>query len=267
MARHLIKAGHPVTIYNRTKEKEAALAEMGAATASSPADLIKQSDIVFLMVTDDQAIHDIFDKSGGLFSANPTGKIIINMSTVSPAVSKEFAAKCGEQGNHYLDAPVSGSVKQADDAQLVIMVGGDEKVFEQVKPVLEKMGRMAIHVGGAGAGNAAKLAVNSLLSFHALGLAEAIVFAQKNGIRTEDLTTILNNGAMANAFMKIKADAILNNNFNAAFALKHIVKDLGLARNEGLNTPLGNAAYDTFKAASASYGEEDLIAVIKQLKE
>ncbi|PZR26078.1 MAG: NAD(P)-dependent oxidoreductase [Citrobacter freundii] len=267
MSKQLIKAGYAVTVYNRSKEKEAALVEMGAAIASSPAALIKQSDIIILMVSDDNAIRDIFNKPDGLLSANTTGKVIINMSTVSSSISKEFSAICKQHGNHYLDAPVSGSVKQAEDGVLVIMVGGEESVFQQVKPVLEAMGKMALRVGDAGAGNAAKLAINSLLSFHALGLAEAVVFAEKNGINTADLITMINNGALGNAFMKIKGDAILHQNFHAAFSLKQIVKDLGLAKSEGLDTPLGKAAFETFSSAANEYGEEDLIAVVKRLRE
>jgi 3-hydroxyisobutyrate dehydrogenase len=266
MSKQLIKAGYPVTVYNRSKEKEAALNEMGAATAPDPSALIKQADLVILMVSDDHAVREIFNKPGGLLSANTSGKVIINMSTVSPAISKEFAERCKQQGNHYLDAPVSGSVKQAEEGQLVIMAGGEEAIFHQVKPVFEAMGKMALRVGDTGAGNAAKLAINSLLSFHALGLAEAVIFAEKNGINIADLLTMINNGALGNAFMKIKGEAILNQNFQAAFSMKQIVKDLGLAKSEGLDTPLGNAAYETFRSVANEYGEEDLIAVVKGLK-
>lgn len=265
MAQQLIKAGYPVTVYNRSKEKEASLKEMGAATASSPKELIQQTDIIFVMVSNDEAISEIFKGDGGLLSANASGKIIINMSTVSPGISKQMAALCQEQGSNYLDAPVSGSVKQAQDGQLVIMVGGKADIFDQTKPLLEKLGKLALLVGDTGAGNTAKLAINTLLSFHSQGLAETILFAQQNNIKTEDMLTIINNGAMSNIFAKIKGDAILNDNYQAAFALKHIAKDLRLAKAEGLDTPLAQAAYQTFQDAEAAYGNEDIIAVIKQL--
>lgn len=265
MSGQLIKAGYPVTVYNRSKEKEAALKEMGASTAPSPSLLLEQTRIVFIMVSDDQAIRDVFAGPNGLLQANATGRIIINMSTVSSDISREFAAECKHRGNHYLDAPVSGSVKQATEGQLVIMAGGEEDVFLQAKPLLDCMGKLSLLVGATGAGNTAKLAINSLLSFHALGLAEAVAFAQNNGIKTEDLTTLINNSALGNVFMKIKGDAICQQNFQPAFALKHIVKDLGLAKDQGLNTPLVEAAYKTFKEAQEAYGEEDIIAVIKQI--
>jgi len=265
MSQQLIKAGYPVTVYNRSKDKEEALQEQGAATASTPAELIAQSDVVILMVTDDKAINEIFKSDNGLLAANATGKIIINMSTVSPAISKEIAGLCSGQGNHYLDAPVSGSVKQAETAQLVIMVGGDEQVFQQALPVLQKLGKMAEHVGEVGAGNTAKLAINMLLGIHAQALGEAVVLAKQNGIAPATLLTLLNNGALANPFMKIKGDAILNDNYAPAFSLNNIVKDLNLAKDIGLSSPLGTAALNTYEAAQAQFGEEDIIAVIKQV--
>src|SRR5882762_2391280 len=141
------------------------------------------------MVADDQAIREIFTGDHGLLSPKTTGRIIINMSTVSPEISKAMASLCEERSNHYLDAPVSGSVKQAEEGQLVIMAGGEEKVFQLVKPILECLGKLAMLVGSHGAGNAAKLAINILLAFHAQGLAEAIVFARQNKIKAEDVLT------------------------------------------------------------------------------
>lgn len=265
MSQQLVKAGYPVIVYNRSKDKEASLKEQGAATASTPADLIKQTDLAIIMVTDDNAIREIFTGADGLLKADATGKTIINMSTVSPAISKEMAALCQQQGNHYLDAPVSGSVKQAETAALVIMVGGDAEVFAQVEPVLKTMGKMATHIGDVGSGNTAKLAINTLLSFHAQGLAEAVILAQNNGITADVLLDLLNNGALANPFMKIKGDAILNDNYQPAFSLKNIAKDLRLAQDIGLNTPMGQTVLKTFGDAEQQFGDEDLIAVKKYL--
>jgi len=262
MSLNLIKAGYAVTLYNRTKNKEAGL---GAQMADTPASLLKQCDAVIIMVSDDIAIKEIFTTNDGLLSANTSNKIIINMSTVSPSISKEMAVLCKAQNNNYIDAPVSGSVKQAIEGQLVIMVGGDEKVFEQIKPILAHLGKLSLRVGEHGAGNIAKLAINTLLSFHAQGLAEAIILARKNGVATQDLLTLINNSAIGNIFMKIKGDAILQDNYQAAFALKHIAKDLRLAKDEGLNTPLGETVFNTFQQAEATFGEADIIAVFKYL--
>lgn len=269
MSEQLIRAGYPLTVYNRSKEKEAGLREMGASTASSPALLMESTEIVFVMVSDDAAIREIFQGKEGLLAAgekSPAGRIIINMSTVSPAISREMAAACRQAGHHYLDAPVSGSVKQAQEGQLVIMVGGEAAILEQARPVLEKIGRLAMRVGDPGAGNTAKLVINTLLGVYAQGLAEAVVFAQRNGIETADLITLINNSALGNVFIRIKGEAIINDNYQAAFALKHIAKDLRLAREIGLDTPLGEVAYQSFQQAETTLGDEDIISIIKQIR-
>ena len=188
------------------------------------------------------------------------------MSTVSPGINKEIAALCKAQGNNYLDAPVSGSVKQAEEGQLVIMVGGEEKIFQQAKPILEHIGKLVMLVGNNGAGNSAKLAINMLLGFYAQGLAETVVFAEQHQIKTADLITLINNSALGNVFTKIKGDAIIQDNYKAAFALKHIAKDLRLAKEEGLHTPLGEVVFNSFQNAATTLGEEDIIAIIKHIK-
>ena len=260
MAQQLLKAGEDVTVYNRSTSKEGAL---GAKTAGTPRELAQAADVVFIMVSDDQATRDVFVGQEGLLKGGRTDRVFINMSTVSPEVSREMAAKCVEQGNHYVDAPVSGSVKQAEEGQLVVMVGAGAELFERVKPLLAHLGKLVLRVGDTGVGNTAKLAINTLLAIHAQGLAEAVLFAGKNGVREEDFLTIVNNGALSNVFAKIKGEAILKGNFQAAFALKHIAKDLRLAKAEGLDTPLAETAYKTYQAAEPTLGEEDIIAVIK----
>jgi len=265
MCSQLLNAGHNVTVYNRSKDKEQVLVNLGAATAPTPAALIKNTDIIFIMVTDDNAIRELFNGEDGLLSGKTSGKIIVNMSTVSPGISKEVAALCNDNGNHYLDAPVSGSQKQAEDAQLVIMAGGDVTAFNTARPLLENIGKMVVHTGGIGTGNTAKLAINTLLAIQAQGLAEAISFASHNGIEAQQLLTLINNSALASTFIKIKGDAIVNNNYKPAFALSNIVKDLGLAQNEGMTSPLGSLSLDSFKKAAEKYGDDDIIAIYKAL--
>jgi 3-hydroxyisobutyrate dehydrogenase len=265
MSQRLMLAGYPVTVYNRNRLKEEPLKLMGATVASFPRLLMEQVDVIIIMVTDDQAIREIFAGDNGLLGTKAKGKIIINMSTVSPGISKEMASLCSQEGNHYLDAPVSGSVKQAEEGQLVIMVGGNETILEKAKPIFEHLGKLTLLVGSTGAGNTAKLAINILLAFHAQGLAEAVVFAGQNEIKTKDLINLINNSALGNVFIKIKGDAIIQNNYKAAFALKHIAKDLRLAKEVGLSTPMGETAFKTFQQAEPVLGEEDIIAIIKHI--
>lgn len=265
MAQNLMNAGYELVVYNRNAAKAATLTAQGALLATSPTELLQQCEVVIVMVADDEAIKQLFNDANGLLATATTEKIIINMSTVSPSISKEMAALVSKGGGAYIDAPVSGSLKQAQEGSLVIMAGGDLAAFEKVKPLFNVLGKLALQVGTIGAGNSAKLAINALLSFHAQGLAEAVSFAQKQGIATKDLLELINNSALGNVFMKIKGDAILQENYNAVFALKHIVKDLGLAKAEGLNSPLANAAYETFKNAAQELAEEDIISIVKQL--
>jgi 3-hydroxyisobutyrate dehydrogenase len=265
MSQRLITAGYPVAVYNRNKEKETALKTAGASTAITPAELIGQATIIFTMVSDDKAIRDIFLGDSGLLKATTIGKLIINMSTVSPGISKEMAAACEKQGHQYLDAPVSGSVKQAETGQLVIMVGGTTTAFEQATPILEHLGRLVLRVGDHGAGNTAKLAMNLLLGIYAQGLAEATLFARTHGVETKDFLNIFNNSALGNVFGKIKGDAILQDNYKPAFALKLIAKDLRLARTEGWNTPLAETAWQSYQQAEPGFGDQDIIAILRSL--
>ena len=266
MSKRLLGAGYPLTVYNRTRGKEIAFSGQKIPVALTPSDLIRQTGMIVIMVSDDNAIRDIFTGPAGLLSAGVTDRIIINMSTVSPEISREMAGLCLEQGNHYLDAPVSGSVKQAETGTLVVMVGGEEAVFQQAKPVLDHLSKLTLRVGSAGAGNSAKLAVNALLAIMSQGLSEVVLFGKDNAIEPDDLLNIIGNSAMGNVYMKIKGDAILQNNYKAAFALKHIAKDLRLARQIGLNSPLGVTVSNTFRDAEGEYGEEDIISVIKKLE-
>lgn len=266
MCRSLLKAGYSLTVYNRDRSKAEQFAKEDAKVADSPAALINGTEVLIIMVTDDKAIHELFKADDGILSANTTGKLIINMSTVSPAVSKEMTVLCAEQGNNYIDAPVSGSVKQATEATLVILAGGEQAVFEQAKPILETLGKLAIYFGEAGAGNKAKLVINSFLAVQTQALAEAMVFAEELELSQPELLNVLNNSALGSPFVKIKGDAILNQAFNPAFTLSNAVKDLKLAKDIGLSSPLGLTALQTFTAAETAYGTEDIIAVFKALR-
>ena len=266
MSESLLKAGHSVTVYNRTKEKEAPLKKDGAASADTPKQVMETSDVLFLMISDDEAVKNVFHGKNGILAADVKEKIVINLSTVSPEISREMAAALKEKDNQYLDAPVSGSVKQANEASLVVIVGGEKTVFEKVKPLLETIGKTAILVGDTGAGNMTKLAVNTFLGIVTQGLAEVINFSRSKDIKTEDLMQILNNSVLGSPFVKINGEAAIKENYKASFTLSHLTKDLKLAQEAGLDSPLGNAAYQSFSKAEADLGQESVISIIKKLK-
>jgi len=266
MANSLLRNDYDLTVYNRNPEKVRTLEDQGAKVAVSPADLISKVETVIVMVTDDQAIKDIFEGPDGLLSIDTNGKTIINMSTVSPEISIQMEALCKQRGNYYLDAPVSGSVKQATEATLVIIAGGEASVFENAKPILESLGKVALRFGEVGSGNRVKLIVNTFLAIQAQALAEALSFAKDLQVDQAALMDVLNSGALGSPFVKIKGEAIVGNNFKPAFSLNNIVKDLKLAKEIGLNYPLGTTALNSYQSAAAEHGSDDIISIYNALK-
>ncbi|QQL50461.1 NAD(P)-dependent oxidoreductase [Mucilaginibacter ginkgonis] len=267
MVKNLLNAGFSVEVFNRSRDKEHEAIEAGAQSAADLRVLAEDNDIIFVMVSDDAAVKDIFNSDTGLLSGEVSGKLFINVSTVSPDTSKLLDEWCCNKGAAFLEAPVSGSVKPAQDATLIFMIGGDAADFERAKPVLERLGKLHVHVGAAGTGSAAKLAINYLLGLNLQGLAETVLFANANGVKTEDMLTIVNEGAIGNGITKLKSASILSNNFPAAFALKHLAKDVRLATEQGMNTPLSKPLYESFtQARDSGLGDEDVMAIIKYLQ-
>lgn len=267
MVTNLLNAGFEVTVHNRTKDKENQLIEAGATSANSPQELMENCDVVLTMLSNDAAVKEVFEGPLGLLSKEYPGKTIINMSTVSPATSRYLATNSSKKEVTFIDAPVSGSVKPAQDGTLVILVGSTAESYQKVKPIFDVLGKISIHVGAAGVASSAKLAINYLLGLNLQGLAETIIFAENNGVSKEDMLSIINEGACGNGITKIKSASILEDSYPAAFALKHLVKDLGLAKEAGLDTPLIEPLFDSYAAAQyEGLGDEDVMAIIKSLR-
>jgi 3-hydroxyisobutyrate dehydrogenase len=265
MVKNLVKAGFDVTVYNRTVSKAEEFAkEAGVKVAITPAELVKGVDCVITMVSDDAALQEIWDQL--LVAPLPAGLLAIDMSTVSPDTTKAMAARVAEKGIAYLDAPVSGSVKPAEDGQLIILVGGKEADFEKAKPVFDSLGKSATLLGDNGAGNYAKLAINAFLGITVQGLAEAVIFAQKHGIGPDKLLPLINEGGVGSGITKIKTPGIINGNYAPAFALKLLAKDIRLAREQGMDTPAGVTLSEALNGAvKKGLGDEDMIAILKYL--
>ncbi len=266
MAANLLKAGFDMNVYNRTRSKEKKLTEAGAVSASSPGELAKKSDIIFLMLSDDEAVRDVFTGEQGLLSADVSGRIIINMSTVSPGLSIEMEGLCKPKGHRYMDAPVSGSVKPAEEGALVIITGAEKTLYEEMKPLLENLGKTIFHMGITGKGNATKLAVNVFLAIISHGMSEGVLFARKMGIKPADFLEVINAGGLGSPYTKVKTKLIVENDYPAAFMLKHMAKDLRLAVDNNLDSPLGGVVYNTFGEAKVEFGEKDVMAVFKYLE-
>ncbi len=270
MVKNLLKAGFEVIVYNRTAAKAAPLLELGASLAGSPGELWEKAGTVITMVADDAALRQVNEgllagigaAAGGAGAAG--GKVVIDISTLSPATTKELAAKLADKGVDYLDAPVSGSVKPAELGQLVIMVGGKKAVYEAAGPIFEKLGKASFYLGEQGSGNNAKLAINLFLAFTMQGLAEAVSFAREKGVAPAEMMAVINESAGGSAFAKLKTPNFVNDQYPAAFALNLMAKDLRLVKEQGMFSPGGLAIEESFRQATAEgLGEEDLSAIIK----
>ncbi|QNL50933.1 NAD(P)-dependent oxidoreductase [Olivibacter sp. SDN3] len=267
MANNLLKGGYSLYVYNRTSSKADALVNEGAVLAESIPVLCEESDIIFTMLSDDQAVKGAYLGEGGLLNGKVGGKLFINMSTVSPRTSAELQEMSEAVGARFLEAPVSGSVKPAEDGTLLILVGGTADDFRAAQPIFEKLGKMAVHLGSVGAGSSAKLAINYFLALTLQGLAETVLFAKQQGINAEDMLRIVNEGACGSAITKLKTPTIASNEYPTAFALKHMAKDLRLAREQGISFPLAGPLADTYKQAlDDGLGDEDVMAIIKYLE-
>lgn len=263
---NLLKAGYSVTVFNRTASKTTELVAAGAVQAKSLEELIQENDVIFTMVSDDEAVKDLYLSNKLLEIAKP-GQIFIDMSTVSPATSKEIYTAAKDKGIGFIDAPVSGSVAPAKEGKLLVLAGGEEETYNKVKKLFEPIGKMSIYLGESGSGSNAKLAINLLLGITVQGIAESVLFAEQQGIKLADMLTIINESAVGTAISKMKTPAILEDEYPAAFALKHMAKDLRLAKETGELNAIGNSAHHTYQEALANQlGDLDVMAVMKELR-
>lgn len=265
MSTNLIKADYDLHVYNRTIEKTKSLTDLGAKACKTVDELLSKTDVIFSMLSDDNAVSAIYDE---LLNNDIKNKLFINMSTNSVEMSIELSKKIEAKGGRYLEAPVSGSVKPATDGQLVILsAGSNEEDYNQATSYFEKLGKLSLFLGKPGQGVKAKLAINYYMSVVIEGLAETVLFADKNGIDKETMMLIVNESACVSPMSQMKTASILQDNYPAAFPLKHMDKDINLAVKQGLETKTSEAMVDAYKVAmDANLGDEDLMAVIKSLK-
>lgn len=265
MVMNLIKTGFDVCVYNRTTDKMKPVVDAGAKCCGSVNDLCNKTDIIFTMLSNDDAVKSVFDQ---LLQSDVKDKLFINMSTISPSLAIALAINCKDKNSNYLDAPVSGSVKPATDGTLLILVGGEQKDYDKALPIFEKLGKLSLLLGKAGQGTKAKLAINFYMSVVIEGLAETVNFAEGQGISKEAMMLIVNESACESPMSKMKTASIIEDNYPAAFPLKYMLKDVGLARNEGLNSELSLTMQNAYqKAKDKGLGDNDLMAVIKSLKD
>ncbi len=270
IAARLIAAGEEVHGTNRTASKAQSLIERGLIWADTPGEVTAVADITFSMVTDDHALQTIAEGPDGILAGLAPGKVYVDMSTVSPRTSRELSAQVEKVGARMLDAPVSGSIPQAESGTLAIMVGGDRDAFAKVEPLLNELGQSVHYIGPNGHGLLLKLAINISLAVQTLAFSEGLLLAQRGGVSPEVAAEVMGSSSIGSPMLKARIPLLLNLPEHAWFDIELMHKDIRLARQEAdeLKTPLPSAAVADEILAEASelgYGHRDIAALFEVL--
>lgn len=261
MCMHLIKAGNEAFVYNRTKSKADALIAEGAKWCDSPAEVAKQADLIFTIVGYPVDVEEtILGKNGVLANAD-AGKIIVDMTTSEPSLAERIAEEATAKGVGALDAPVSGGDLGARNATLAIMVGGDQKTFDEVTPLFEIMGSNIKLMGKSGAGQHTKMSNQILIAGTMIGTVESLLYAYTAGMDLNEVIDVIGSGAAGSWSINNLGRRIADDDFNPGFFIKHFVKDMGIALDEAkrMNLSLpGLALVNQFYISAMAMGYEEL---------
>ena len=258
MAGHLIAAGHRLFVHTRGKVPPP-IAESSATQCLSSRGVAERADIVFIMVPDTPDVERVLFAEDGVAAGLRRGKTVVDMSSISPIATKQFAQRIGAQGSDYLDAPVSGGEVGARQATLSIMVGGEAPVFERVRPLFERMGKNITHVGGHGDGQTAKVANQIIVALNIEAVAEALLFAARAGADPARVRQALMGGFAASRILEVHGERMVKRSFDPGFRIGLHQKDLALAldgaRALGLSLPNTANAQQLFNACVAHGGQ------------
>ncbi|XP_047321865.1 glyoxylate/succinic semialdehyde reductase 1 [Impatiens glandulifera] len=266
MAINLLRHGFKVTVWNRTLSKCNELVELGASIAETPAAVVKKCNSTFAMLSDPAAALSVVFGKDGVLEEICKGKSYIDMSTVDAETSSRISEGIASKGGHFLEAPVSGSKKPAEDGQLVILAAGDKGLYEEALPAFDVMGKKSFFLGQVGNGAKMKLVVNMIMGSMMNAFSEGLSLADKSGLNPQTLLDVLDLGAIANPMFKMKGPSMIESNYPPAFPLKHQQKDMRLALALGdenaLSMPVAAAANEAFKKGrSMGLGDADFSAV------
>jgi len=225
MASNLVKAGHEVSVWNRSAGKDIE----GARTATSPADAAKGAEVVWMCVSDTKAVEGVLFGSEGVEQSVIDGMTIVDSSTISPSATRQFAERVGARGVRYVDAPMTGSKVAAEAGSLIFIVGGEEPVIESLKPLFAAMGKVFFRMGETSKGQAAKLAMNLQIALIYEGFAEGLTLATKLGVDVENLTKVIQASMVRSGVIDYKAPFVLKRDFTPNFPLRLMHKDIRLA--------------------------------------
>jgi 3-hydroxyisobutyrate dehydrogenase len=271
MAANAARAGFPVTAWNRTPGRGDALSDLGVTLAASPADAARATDVLISVVSDTPDVEAVLFGPEGVQAGAQDGLLVIDMSTISPSATRDFAARLAGKGVAMLDAPVSGGSEGAKKGTLSIFVGGEAADLERARPVLESMGTTITHVGPIGAGQAAKAVNQVILAGTYLGVAEGIVLAMKAGLDVEQLVGALGGGAAQSWVLANRSGRMETNDYPLGFKVSLHRKDLGialqLARETGTALPI-SAICEQLEAGliGSGHGDDDVSAVARTIR-
>ena len=267
MALNLMKAGHEMSVYSRRAESAAPLVEAGAQRYETPAELAAHCEVVFSMVTTSSDVEEVALGERGIVHGARKGSIFIDMETISPTVARRVSDKLRESGVDMLDAPVSGGPAGAETATLSIMVGGEARVFEKVKPLFECLGKTVVHIGASGAGQTTKACNQLALLVTAQGLAEAFTLARRNGLDPAKVREVMAGGIAASRVLEVFGKRMTDRDFAAGIESRLYHKDLDivlqLAHASGQALPAGAIVMQHINALiGRGGGKDDLSALI-----
>jgi 3-hydroxyisobutyrate dehydrogenase-like beta-hydroxyacid dehydrogenase len=272
MANRLLDKGHTVIGYNRTRSKAQWLIDRGMKWGDSPKAVAEAADVIFVMVTDSKALEGVSDGPDGFLAGIRQGKTLVDMSTVSPAVSRAVAEKVRAKGADMVDAPVSGSVATLEAGKLSVMVGGTRATFDRIKPVLDDVGPKVTHVGDNGLALSLKIAHNLQLAVQMLAFSEGIMLAEKSGISREVAVDVFTHSVVASPMVQYRGPFVLRLPDESWFDVNMMQKDMLLALEMGrrLDVPLPTTAVtNEFLTAARGMGfaKEDFAVVFKVLEQ
>jgi len=267
MATNLVKAGHEVTVWNRTAGKTVD----GARVAATPADAAAGAEVVWISVSDTEAVNDILFSASGIANSLREGMVVVDSSTISPFATREFAERVRQHGADYVDAPVTGSKIGAENAQIIFIVGGEAALVERLQPLFGAMGKQVKHMGDVGMGQAAKLAMNLMIALIYEGFAEALVLSRKLGVDSSRLLELIQASMVRSGVVDYKAPFVLRRDFSPNFPLRLMHKDLRLmleaARELRVKLPATETVEEIYDvAAEEGHSDEDYAATLVLLE-
>jgi len=271
-AANLVRGGHELRVFNRTRETaEAWASEHAAEVANSPGAAAEGADAVITMVVDGPQVEAMLLGEDGAVAGAPAGTLFIDCSTIAPEHARRLGATLREQGHGFVDAPVTGSAPKAQDGTLTIMAGGDAGDMERARPLLEAMGKLIVHTGDVGQGQAVKVISNAVAAVNCATLAQALVVGRRAGVDLESLVEVMGAGSANSTMLELKGRPMLDHDFSPLFKLEHMLKDVGLcldeARAAGAPFPFAALARELYSAgAGRGLGEQDFSAVIEVLE-